>query len=112
MNKAIKETTSVESVDAALQQKTQLATQAIDMLMFRGQVGSMVASMGQMVGIPAMSISLIFPTKKPANMRLFLASVNLIISLALDEAVGLDEFTSSLAGAIQEIQRIAREENE
>ncbi len=97
--------------DTALQQKAQLATQAVDMLMSQGTVGQMVASMGQMVGIPEVSISLIFPTKKPHNMRPFLASLNSIISTALDDQADLSDFTQKLAEAIREIQRIAAEEN-
>src|SRR6266567_1689790 len=97
--------------DTALQQKAQLTTQAVDMLMSQGTVGQMVASMGQMVGIPEVSISLIFPTKKPHNMRPFLASLNSIISTALDDQADLSDFTQKLAEAIREIQRIAAEEN-
>lgn len=90
--------------------KTDLATQGIDAVMFRGQVGSMVASMGAMMGISQVSISLLFPTKKPANMRPFLVSLNSIINTALDDQVDLPDFTVKLAEAIQEIRRIAEEE--
>lgn len=93
-----------------LQQKTALATRAVDSLMFTGQVGQMVQAMAQMAGIPAVSLSLIFPTKKPANMRPFLVCLNWIISTALDDQAGLDEFVPRLADAIGEIKRIMEEE--
>ena len=102
----------LEPTDVALSQKTELATRAVDMLLFQsGPTGQMVQTMAQMAGIQDLSISLIFPTKKPGNMRPFLASVNSIISLALDDQVGLDEFTERLARNIKVIQAIAEEEN-
>src|SRR2546423_5002805 len=110
MSKAVTVSTSVDTEPTILNQKTELATKAVDLLMFSGQVGSMVQSMAAMAGIPEVSISLIFPTRKPGNMRPFLASVNSIISLALDDQVDLEEFTQRLAESIKTIRRIAEEE--
>jgi len=97
---------------ALVNQKADLATQAIDMLMFDGEVGKMLTPLAAMVGLPRISIALIFPTKKPDNMRPFLACLNSILSTALDEAVGLEEFTAKLAEAIVVIQTLARQEKE
>lgn len=93
-----------------MQQKAELATKAIDMLMFSGQVGAMVASMATMAGIPEVSISLILPTKNKDNLRPFLASLNSTISTVLDDQVSLDEFTGVLVENIKRIKAIAEEE--
>lgn len=99
-----------EPTDLQLKMKVELATRAVDSLMFSGQVGTMVTAMAQMAGIPEVSISLILPSKKPANMRPFLDCLRWIISTALDEAVTVDDFYPKLADAIQEIKRIVDEE--
>lgn len=114
MSKKPKTTTEMdaavgESTDL-LHQKVELATRAVDSLMFTGQVGQMVQAMAQMASIPAVSLSLVFPSKKPDNMRPFLACLLLIISIALDDQVGLDEFLPHLADAVEEIKRIMEEE--
>lgn len=93
-----------------LHQKAELATRAVDSLMFSGEVGGMLTAMAAMAGIPAVSVSLIFPTKKPGNMRPFLASVNWILSTVLDDQCDLSAFTVQLAEVIKAIQRIAEEE--
>lgn len=98
-----------ESTDL-LHQKVELATRAVDSLMFTGEIGNMIQAMAQMAGIPAVSLSLIFPNKKPNNMRPFLVCLLLIINIALDDQVGLDEFLPHLADAKEEIERIMDEE--
>lgn len=110
MARAIKKIGASTTEQPLLNQKAELATKAVDMLLFSGQVGSMVTSMASMFGISQVSVSLIFPTKKPANMRPFLASLSSITSTALDEQVGLDEFTRVLAENIKVIQSIVAEE--
>ena len=106
-------TQSVEHIAQLLDQKTELATRAVDMLLFQaGPTGQMVQTMAQMAGIQDLSISLIFPTKKPGNMRPFLDSLRSIMQAALDDRVELNEFTELLAENIKVIQQIAEEENQ
>lgn len=93
-----------------MQQKAELATKAIDMLLFSGQVGAMVQTMATMAGIPEVSIGLILPTKRPANMRPFLVCLHSTISTVLDDQVALDEFTGVLVENIKRIKAIAEEE--
>lgn len=108
--KAVKLVPVTAGESTTLEQKVELATKAIDMLMFSGEVGGMVRAMAAMAGIPEVSISLILPTKKPSNIRPFLVSLNSIISIALDEQVDLEGFTVDLAWHIKVIQSIAAEE--
>lgn len=112
MNKKIPSTTRPDVEQPLLLQKTELATRAVDMLMFSGGMGQMVQTLGQMAGVPEVSIRLLFPTKRPDNTRPFLDSLNLIISTALDDQCGLDDFTGKLAEAIQAIKAIAEAEEE
>ncbi len=95
-----------------LKEKTELAIRAIDTLMFEGPTGQMVTSMAAMVGIPAdqVSVAFLLPTRKLANTRRFLASLNSTISTVLDDQVSLEEFTKQLAENIKEIQAIMAEE--
>lgn len=107
MNLAVEETT-----DAVMLTKKDLATQAIDLLMFGGEVGGMVKSMAGMMGIEEVSIALILPQKNKRNIRRFLACLNLTIFHVLDDQVDLDLFTKILAEQIKIIQRIVAEEKE
>src|SRR5258708_6213151 len=90
-----------------LHQKAELATRATDSLMFGGEIGGMLTAMATMAGIPVISVGLIFPTKKPHNMRPFLVSLSSIITTALDDQCDLEQFTRLLAEQIKEFQRIA-----
>lgn len=101
---------AVASTGTLLSQKTELATEATDMLLFGGEVGGMIQTMAGMAGIPKVSVSLIFPTKRPDNTRPFLTSLNSIITAALDDQVELERFTHTLAEHIRVIQAIAAEE--
>lgn len=109
-NKKIPAPAEIIEEPPLLNQKSDLATRAIDLLMFGGDTGKMLGPLAAMVGLPEISISLIFPTKRPDNMRPFLALVNLIISTVLDDQVELPDFTAQLADAIQKIKVIAQED--
>lgn len=113
MKKALQTETQAMAVGEPidlLQQKTELATRAIDSLMFTGQVGNMVTAMAQMAGIPEISVALLFPSKKPANMRRFLACLNWIITTVLDDQADLEACTLHLADAVDQIRSIMEEE--
>lgn len=101
---------SIDAATEAVLQKTELATRAVDMLLFSGEVGTMVQSMGGMMGLSQVSIALLLPTKRLINVRPFLVSVNSIISTALDGQCSLEEFTKILADNVRVIQQIVAEE--
>lgn len=94
-----------------LQQKVSLATQAIDLLMFQGEIGNILQPLASMVGLPNLSVGLIFPQKKKDSMQPFLGSLRWIICTALDEQVELEEFTRYLAEAILQIQEVIKEDS-
>lgn len=100
----------IEPAQALLEEKTELATKTVDMLMFHGPVKTMLAPLAKMVGIPELTVGVLFPQKNRDNLRLFLSSLNAIMNHVLDDQVSFNEFVPELARHIEVIKRIAEEE--
>ncbi len=95
-----------------LNNKVALAIQAIDLLMFQGEVGAMLIPLTEMLGMPPLSVAMILPTRNSDNIKPFLDCLRWTISTALDAQVDFDAFTGIMAQSIQTMQRIMREEDE
>lgn len=100
----------VAAPDTLLEQKTALAVEATDELMFQGSVKGMLNSLASMVGMPRLSIGEILPQRNKANLKPFLASLSSTILAVLDEQVGYEQFARVLAEHIAVIRRIGEEE--